>query len=133
MATIEEVSSTLNELSVDPTVIRDIVAILEQGAQALDSSNVTSVPDGAFGPGGPATELSLNTAKAHRHIKEAMDAMVAGLHGYTHNVKDFAERAGVADDDSAAQLKALQQSTACVATPNFAAPGTCTLPTDGGE
>ncbi|MFC4782851.1 hypothetical protein ACT8ZV_00120 [Nocardioides sp. MAHUQ-72] len=132
MVAISEVGSTLNDLAVDPDVVRDILEMLESGADDLHAHPVGEVPDGAFGPGTDAVDLAVNTAKAHRHVKEAMDDMVAGLRGFTVNIKDFAERAHVADDESATQLQALQASTTCVAAPSFSAPSSCTLPTDGG-
>jgi hypothetical protein len=138
MVTIAEVGATLNDLAVDPDVIRDIVDILNSGADDLGASPVHDVAHGSFGPGGDASDLSLNAAKAHRHVQEAMDDMVAGLRGYRNNIKDFAEHAHVVDDDAAVRLNAhtrqvLAVSTTCVATPDFSAPSTCTLPTDGGE
>jgi hypothetical protein len=138
MVTIADVGGTLNDLAVDPDVVRDIIEILESGATSLHDNQVGEVRQGSFGPGGAAVELDVNTAKAHRHVQEAMLDMVAGLRGFTHNIKSFAERAHFVDDDTAVQLngqtqRALAVSTSCVAAPSFSAPSTCTLPTDGGE
>jgi hypothetical protein len=138
MVTIADVGGTLNDLAVDPDVVKDILEILQSGADSLNDNQVGEVRQGSFGPGDAAVELDVNTAKAHRHVQEAMLDMVAGLRGYTHNIKDFAEKANFVDDDTAVRLnthtqRVLAISTECVAQPSFSAPSTCSLPTDGGE
>jgi hypothetical protein len=125
---IDEVSSTLNDLQVDPLLIRRIVEVLESGAETLSANPVEPVPEGAFGPAPSATDLAGNTSIAHRHVAEAMAEMVAGLHGYRVNLESFARSAMGADDDSATRLHGLQGATSCVAAPDFGSPSACALP-----
>lgn len=138
MVSIDDVGGTLNDLAVDPDVVRDILEILESGADSLHANQVGEVRQGAFGPGSAAVELDVNTAKAHRHVQDAMVDMVAGLRGFTHNIKSYAEKATIVDDDAAVRLndttqRALAVSAGCVAAPSFSAPSTCSLPSNGGE
>lgn len=133
MVTVADVGSTLNDLSVDPEVIRQIMAMLDTGSEALGSTPLQDIPAGAFGPAPAAVELAVNTAKAHAKVAKAMVEMVQGLRGFSQSLEKFRQEALAADDTSAADLQALQTATACVASPSIAdaGSGSCTL--SGGD
>jgi len=133
LVTVADVGSTLNDLSVDPDVIRQITAMLDTGSEELGSTPLQDIPGGAFGPAPAAVELAVNTAKAHAKVATAMVEMVEGLRGLSQSVEKFGQEALAADDTSAADLQALQSATSCVASPTVsdAGSGSCTL-TGGG-
>ena len=131
MVTIADVGSTLNDLSVEPEIIGQIMEMLDSGSAALGETRLTDVPQHAFGPAPSAVELGVNTTKAHAKVAAAMVEMVKGLHGFSDNLKRFRDSALAADETSAEQLRALQQATSCVATPTLAESGSCTLAGEG--
>lgn len=128
MPAIEEVVGALTYVNADAATIREIVAILDQGATDIHGHPVDPVADPAFGPAPGGGELARHTGIAHRHVAEAMANMVAGLHGYRTNIESYFETLGRTDDDSAVRLSSLNASTECVATPDLAAPASCRLP-----
>ena len=133
MVTVADVGSTLDDLSVDPDVIRQIIAMLDSGSEELGSKPLQDIPGGAFGPAPAAVELAVNTAKAHAKVAKAMVEMVESLRGFSRSIEKFGQEALAADDASAADLQALQAATSCVASPSIsdAGSGSCTPP--GGD
>jgi hypothetical protein len=133
VVTVADVGSTLNDLSVDPDVIRQIIAMLDTGSEELGSKPLQDIPSGAFGPAPAAVELAVNTAKAHAKVAKAMVEMVEGLRGFSQSNEKIGHEALAADDTSAADLQALQAATSCVASPTIAdaGSGSCTLPGGG--
>ncbi len=97
--TPDTVGEVLRELSVEEATIREIVGILERGADDIGSFRLRSVNPQKFGGSQRGENLGRHTEIAHRHVLEAMDQMVSGLRGYQENVHRFNDELVFTDQD----------------------------------
>lgn len=137
------VGGLLRELSVEEKTIREIVKILENGADDIQGGQPMGVRPTAFGGSWSGAALGHHTDVAHQHVVEAMKNMVTGLRGYEQNVRRFNDDVVFVDEDGgdratktaakvqAAPLVTIDQANACTGPGDFTSNDRC--PTPRGE
>ena len=130
---LADVGATLGVLNVPEDVIREVMTMLEENADALEERKPGPINGSAFGGSSWGSQLGLDAGRAQRVASKEILEMVAGLRGYSQNIGKFAEDVTETDAANATTLAGFQAATECVASPTFSSPGQCTLPTDGGD
>ena len=130
---LADVGSTLGVLNVPEDVIRDVMTMLEENADALEERNPNPINGAVFGGSSWGSQLGLDAGRAQKVASKEILEMVAGLRGYSQSIEKFREEVTEADASNASTMAQFQAATECVASPTFSSPGQCTVPTDGGE
>jgi hypothetical protein len=136
---IGAIASTLKDLNVEETTIRDIVDILEESAGDLKNGQPGTLNAEHLGGSSAGAVLGYHTSVAHRHVVEAMQQMVLGLRGYQANVQKFHKDIDFVDDESGAAstrttgkvngiVPTIPQADGCVAPDDFTDNDQCTIP-----
>ena len=132
---LDDVSATLHAINLEPVAIQSILDMLEESATEVQGGIFDNVPAGRFGGSDAGAALAADTMAARQKVREAMEDMVAGLRGYSHNISTYVADQFRNDDDSEVALKsklsALDASTTCVGAPKVSTPSTCGLDADG--
>jgi hypothetical protein len=111
--------------------------VLDLHAAALHQGRPPE-PGGAMFGGSPAgADLDLQTVRAYEHVREAIDELVAGLHGYRDNIVKFArdleDTDGGVQGDLSSRTAALEAIESCTTAGDFHNRDVCAPPADGGD
>ncbi len=127
-----EVYGTLKDLNLAEDVIDDVMKMLDENADALETRNVQPISGDVFGPSGWGSQLGFDAGLAQDVVTKAVIDMVKGLRGYRDGLKTFVDDVKDTDESNAATLKSLEVSTMHVDTPELTLPAGGTT-TDGGD
>jgi hypothetical protein len=120
---------TLVSLSVEESVISDIMEMLSSGEDALESHPPMEVQPHWFGgsfTGG--TRLATNASQASTIVEAEMKNMIAGLRQHRESIQMFADDVKDTDESVALGLASLQNSVNCT---DLDTATTCAAPTEG--
>ena len=102
---------------------------LDTSATELDGSKPESVVSVAFGTSPAGTDCATHANKARQYVVEAINDMVAGLHGYEQSIDGMRRRAHAVDDTAESDIQRLiVRAESCAATPTVATPNACVAP-----
>lgn len=118
----------LGTLGLPDDLIEEVRGMLASRATALEAAEPSPIGD-VFGGSAQGAILGRHASLAQRHVAEAVLEMVAGLRGYRDELGAHQARMGDTDTQGAADLRRIEQATACVAATSFAANDACALPT----
>jgi hypothetical protein len=106
-----------------------VMRFLNTSADDLSSSKPGAVVETAFGGAPASVACSGHAGKARQHVVDAINDMVAGLHGYHSSLDGMKRRAVTAEDTSVTDINRLiVQAESCTAAPTVAAPSQCAVP-----
>ena len=120
---------TLVSLSVEDSVIKDIMTMLSSGEDALESHPPVEIQPTWFGgsyTGG--TRLATNASKASVIVETEMKNMIAGLRQHRESIEMFADDVKDTDESISMGLATLQNTASCTDLDTATA---CTPPTEG--
>lgn len=127
-----DIGSTLSVLKVPEDVIHTVMTMLEENAVELEKHLPKPMDDDAFGPSSWGSQLGFDAGLAQKVVLKEVPEMIAGLRGYTDNLKHFVDDTSETDGREAATMAKIAAATECVGTPTFNDdPGQCTVPTGG--
>lgn len=129
-ALVTQAVDLLEDLNVEETTIRAIVQILTDSADDLHGKEPASVSTAVFGGSGSGAELGHHTSVAHQHVRDAMEAMVAGLTAYQLNVRRFRDDVEFTDQDAGDASNRTASQVSSMPLPSMDAASSCTAPTD---
>ena len=89
---LDDVSATLHAINLEPVAIQSILDMLEESATEVQGGIFDNVPAGRFGGSDAGATLAADTMAARQKVREAMEDMVAGLRGYSHNISAYVDR-----------------------------------------
>lgn len=95
------VEGVLNAINVEEETIREIVAILEDYADALGQGRPGTIRENAYGGSSKGGLLGHHTRLAHDHVFEAMTTMMDTLSGTSQRVQAYHDDIIFKDEDSA--------------------------------
>ena len=105
-----------------------IMRFLDTSATDLDGSKPDAVGGTSFGTSPGGADCATHAGKARQHVVEAINDMVAGLHGYHSSLDGMRRRAREVDDTSDSDIRRIiVRAEACSAAPTVAAPSQCSL------
>ena len=125
--------ATFVDLGYDEKIIKEIIAVLDQGSTSLHGTHIPTTASSSYGPSGPGVELARNVDLAHQHVVDAIRDMAAGLKGFRDSVDMFHLQTQATDQDTHAALTRIRQATDCSAQRTLASPSQCSLPGASGS
>ncbi|WP_426246834.1 hypothetical protein [Nocardioides sp. LHG3406-4] len=128
-----EVGSTLSVLNVPEDVIKEVMTMLEENADALEQRKLNPIAGDAFGASSTGSQLAFDARLAQKVASKEIIEMVAGLRGYSQNIQKFADDVKDTDESNAATLKAFEAATEKVAQPTFSPSGQVPPAPEGGD
>lgn len=117
-----EVYGTLKVLNLPEDVIDEVMKMLDENADALEKRNVHPISGDVFGPSSWGSQLGFDAGLAQDVVTKAVVEMVEGLRGYHTGLKTFVDDVKDTDESNAATLRALENSTHQVDTPEMHLP-----------
>lgn len=105
------VRNTLNSISVPPDVIEQIISILQNESDTLESGTFNPVPANWFGNRFSGENLGHHTEKAYARLSNSVLEAVAGLQGTEQAIVKFDRELEDADVNSQAATATLLRST----------------------
>ncbi|MBA3780365.1 MAG: hypothetical protein H0X12_00715 [Nocardioides sp.] len=104
--------------------------MLEKNATELEANIPEPITGDSFGQSSWGSQLGFDAGLAQQVVIKEVPEMVAGLRGYTDNLRLFVDDATETDVREADTINKFTAATECVGTPSFSDPGQCQVPTD---
>ena len=120
--------NTLVSLSVDDTVIEQIMTMLEDQAEEMKKNPVPMVQENWFGDSRTGGyRLATNTTLAGGVVETEMSEMLIGLRQYRDSIKEFADDMKDTDESISMAMANIQNAANCT---DDTTATTCTAPTE---
>ncbi|MCF6378873.1 hypothetical protein L2K70_14755 [Nocardioides KLBMP 9356] len=108
MADVQLVTTALNALNFEPALVDEIVALLTDNSDSLDSQVVTAVGPGWFGGSTNGHRIGVNTQMAHQAVEEEFQKLADSLREYSAAITKWANEVQDIDAESGAVMTSHQ-------------------------